>query len=410
MLKFDPSTGVSVDDVSTVREEVRQAFINAFKLNGAGELDTDPETPAGQLIDSITAEVTQKDSEVLYLANQFNPLTASGKWQEAIGQIYFIDRKSGVNSTAVCTCTGRGGTVISAGAQIESSVTGTKWVCAEDATIPSTGSVDVTFTCQEAGAVSASAGTLTQIITVTAGWDSVTNKKSATVGQLQEGQGAFEARRYASVALNSRSTEAAVYGRVGQISDVLAVYCEQNRGSTSKKIDDITLTPHSIFVSVLGGDDEDVANAIYNSVSAGCDFVGNTEVTITDESSGAVSTVSFERPSEQKIAVQVTIRKNDLTPSDADTQIQQAVYNNFYGLDDLTIAGKPVLRAKMGDDIYSSRFYISILNVGITEILNIKVSASNTTLTWLDSIHIPISHNPTLSTDDVHVIIEEPLS
>ena len=98
---------------------MRQAFIDAFKKNGAGELNTEPETPAGQLIDSITAEIVQKDSEILYLANQFNPLTASGRWQEAIGQIYFIDRKSGVNSTAICTCTGRAGTVILAGSQIE---------------------------------------------------------------------------------------------------------------------------------------------------------------------------------------------------------------------------------------------------------------------------------------------------
>lgn len=410
MLRFNPKTGVSVDDVSTVRERVRQAFIDAFKKNGEGELNTEPETPAGQLIDSITASIVQKDSEILYLANQFNPLTSSGIWQDALGQIYFLDRKAAVNSTAVCTCTGRAGTVISAGSQIASSLDDTRWSNTEDAVIGSDGTVEVTFTCTTAGAVSASADTLTQIITVVPGWDSVTNAAQAVVGQNIEGQGAFESRRYASVALNSRSTEEAVYARVSALDNVLAVYFAQNRTNANKVLDGITLTPHSAYVCVLGGKDEAVAEAIYNSISAGCNLVGNTKLDITDKNSGAITEVKFDRPTELKIAVQVTIRKNDLTPSDADKQIKQAVYDNFYGISDLTIAGKPVLRAKMGDDIYSSRFYVSILGVGITEILSIKVSSSNSSLKWGDAIHIPINKNPTLALDDIHVTIEEPLN
>ena len=93
MLQFDPQTGFSVDDVETVREQVRQEWINAFKAENTPELDTEPETPAGQLIDSQTASIVQKDSEILYLANQMNPLTAEGVFQDALGQIYFITLK-----------------------------------------------------------------------------------------------------------------------------------------------------------------------------------------------------------------------------------------------------------------------------------------------------------------------------
>lgn len=409
MLTFNPATGVSVSSVSDVRERVRQAFVDAFKQTDVGELDTTPESPAGQLIDSITAEIVQKDSEILYLANQFNPLTASGIWQEALGQIYFLERKAAVNSTAVCLCTGRVGTVIPALSQIASNVNDIKWTNSESATIGRDGTVEVTFTCVEKGAVSANANTLRQIVTVVPGWDSVNNESPATIGQTAEGQGAFEARRYESVALNSRSTEDAVYSRVGSLSDVLSVYFVQNRGDTSKVIDSITLTPHSAYTAVLGGDSEEIADAIYSTLGAGCDTVGNTTISVEDENSEALTDINFERPEEQKIAVQVTIRKNDLTTSDADQNIKEAVYNNFYGLDDLIIAGKPVLRAKMGDDIYSSRFYVSVLNVGITEILSIKVSASNATLNWLDLIHIPINKNPTLALEDIQVVIEEPL-
>ena len=64
----------------------------------------------------------------------------------------------------------------------------------------------------------------------------------------------------------------------------------------SKVIDTVTLTPHSAYVCVLGGDDNEIAQAIYQSLSAGCDTVGNTTISITDENSGAISEINFDRP------------------------------------------------------------------------------------------------------------------
>ena len=85
-LVFDPQTGFSADDVAAVRAAVAQAWKQAFKSDGTAELNTEAETPAGQIIDSQAASIVQKDSEILYLANMLNPLKATGIFQDALAR------------------------------------------------------------------------------------------------------------------------------------------------------------------------------------------------------------------------------------------------------------------------------------------------------------------------------------
>ena len=87
MLHFDPRTGLYADEIQDVRRTVQQDWIAAFRRDGRPELNVEPETPAGQLVDSQTAAIVDKDNEVLFLANQFNPETAEGIWQDALAKI-----------------------------------------------------------------------------------------------------------------------------------------------------------------------------------------------------------------------------------------------------------------------------------------------------------------------------------
>ncbi len=401
MITFDSKKGFDVTEITDLREQIATEWQNAFKEKDRPLLNTNPETPQGQIIDSQVATVNQKDSEVLYLAQQFDPRTAEGRFQDALAEIYFIKRKSAINSYAICTLNGRAGTQISAGALIESEIDGTQWSLDEDVTIPAEETITAQFTCLTEGAISASAGTLTKIVTTVTGWDTVTNA-TATVGSLEESQSAFEQRRRESVALNARSTVNAVYANVAQCDGVIAVYAVDNKKNIAQTIDNYSLTPHSIFVSVIGGENADIAKAIYDNLSAGCDYNGNTSVDITNEYSGAVETVKFYRPTQFDIYVKVQIQNNASLPDDYENIIKQAVYNNFYGLDDLKINNEPLLRLKMNDDLYSSRFTPSILNVGIANVLTVQLSLDGST--WVNNIHIPITANPTL--DQSHITIE----
>ena len=404
MLNFDSQTGFSVSETSDIRDKVAQDWVEAFKEQGRPDLNTDPETPQGQIIDSQTAAIHQKDVELAFLAQQFNPQTASGRWQDALAKIYFINRKPAINSTCVCTLTGINGTTVTAGALIRSTYDQTLWSLNEDVTIGSDGTTTATFTCQSEGAIQAGAATLTQIITTTPGWDAVTNATAAEVGQLVESQAAFETRRYQSVALNGRSTTAAVYARVAEVNNVIAAYVTDNKTNVNKTIDGYTLSPHSIYVAVIGGDDDDIAEAIYNSVSAGCDYNGNTTVNVTDPSTRAVEAVTFMRPTQLPLYVKVTIQDDGNLPDGYKAIVQRAVYNNFYGLDTSTnISGEAILRVIMNTDLYASRFLPSILNAGISQLLRVEISSDNST--WVDFVHIPISNEPTLPLENIQVAL-----
>lgn len=401
MLIFNEKTGFSVQEPQEVREEVAQSWINAFKSDDTPDINTAPETPQGQIIDAETLAITQKDAELAFLANMFNPKTARGIWQDALAEIYFIKRKKAVNSRCYCVLTGLKGTVIEKGSKIQSVADNTYWNLLDDVTIQNDGSVIALFECETEGAVIASPNTLTQIITTVAGWDTVNNSQAATVGTLEESQQAFEKRRYDSVALNSRGTTSSVYARVLQLDNVVGCYVVDNKTNIVKTIDDYDLKPHSIYVAVLGGSNQDIAEAIYKSLSAGCDYNGNTTIDVTDENTKSIESVTFMRPIQQNVYIKVNLFNKDL-PNDYENLIKNAVINNFYGLDlEVEIAGETLSRVIMHDDIYSSRFLPSILNANINSLLSVQVSLDN--VDFSDFVHIQIDKEPVLIADNITI-------
>lgn len=405
MLIFNEKTGFSVQEPQEVREEIAQSWINAFKSDDTPDINTAPETPQGQIIDAETLAITQKDAELAFLANMFNPKTARGIWQDALAEIYFIKRKKAVNSRCYCVLTGLNGTVIEKGSKIQSSADSTYWDLLEDVTINDNSSVTALFECESEGAVIASPNTLNKIITTVAGWDTVNNIQPAAVGSLEESQQAFEKRRYDSVALNSVGTTASVFSRVNQIDDVVGCYVVDNKTNVNKIIDDYLLKPHSIYVAVIGGSNQDIAEAIYRSLSAGCDYNGNTQITVIDPHTHAKEKVTFMRPALQNVYIKVNVFDKDL-PDDYENLIKNAVITNFYGQDEqIEIAGEAVTRAIMGDDIYASRFLPSILNKNISSLLSVQISLDNQTFS--DYVHIKIDKEPYISSANITVNLIE---
>ena len=406
MLIFNEKTGFTVQEPQEVREEIAQSWINAFKSDDTPDINTAPETPQGQIIDAETLAITQKDAELAFLANMFNPKTARGIWQDALAEIYFIKRKKAVNSRCYCVLTGLNGTVIEKGSKIQSSADSTYWDLLETVTINGNSSVTALFECETEGAVIASPNTLNKIITTVAGWDTVNNTQSATVGSLEESQQAFEKRRYDSVALNSVGTTASVFSRVNQIDDVVGCYVVDNKTNVNKIIDDYLLKPHSIYVAVIGGSNQDIAEAIYRSLSAGCDYNGNTQITVVDPHTHAKEKVTFMRPTPQNVYIKVNVFDKNL-PDDYENLIKNAVITNFYGQDEqIEIAGEAVTRAIMGQDIYASRFLPSILNKNISSLLSVQISLDNQSFS--DYVHIKIDKEPYIDESNITVNLIEP--
>ena len=395
MLHFDPATGFYADDTETVRAAVAADWVAAFHKDGQVDLNTDPETPAGQLIDSQTAAITEKDTELLYLCDQFDPAKNEGIFQDAIAKIYFLSRKAATPSTATITVRGLSGTVIPVNAQIMSSADDTIWQNVAAFTIGADGTGSGIFRCTSEGLIPAAAGTLTRIMTVVAGWDTATNEHAAVVGTLEENRGQFELRRYSSVSLNSRGTAASVYARIMQLEDVIGCVVRENKTNQPKVIDGVTLSPHSVYVCVLGGNDGAIATAMYRTVSAGCDTNGTTDYLVEDDTTGIKEMIHFQRPTDADITIRLKFPDAAGFSADDLAVIRQAVFNNFYGEDPTEVDGSIMARPLMGDTIYAPRFAISVQNAGYTDLLDVDIAKTGGA--WSDALHVKIDENPVLS-------------
>ena len=302
-------------------------------------------------------------------------------------------------SAATITVRGLSGTVIPVNAQIMSSADDTIWQNVAAFTIGADGTGSGVFRCTSEGLISAAAGTLTRIMTVVAGWDTATNEHAATVGTLEENRGQFELRRYASVALNSRGTAASVYARIMQLDDVIGCVVRENKTNQPKVIDGVTLSPHSVYVCVLGGNDGAIATAMYRTVSAGCDTNGTTDYLVEDDTTGIKEMIHFQRPTDADITIRLKFPDAAGFSADDLAAIRQAVFNNFYGEDPTEVDGSIMARPLMGDTIYAPRFAISVQNAGYTDLLDVDLAKTGGT--WSDALHVRIDENPVLSLADI---------
>lgn len=402
-LSFDPATGLVAPPTADIRAEVAAAFVAAFTKNGLPPLDTAAETPAGQLIDSIAAIVADKDAELLYLANQFNPLTAEGVWQAALGQIYFLTPTVATARIAICKCSGLPGTVIAQGSLIQCSQDNTQWAATANYTIPFDGSVDVQFQCVTMDTGSVGAGTLNKIVTVTPGWDSVTNENASTPGSEAETQLAFEKRRYQSVAINGKGSVSALYSAIASIPNVVDCLILENDTSAAVTQHGVSIPAHSIWITVAGGTASEIAAAIYRNKDAGCGTAGGTTCTYTatDIPASPVYTYQYCVPTEVAIGITVTIDNTSTTPGDVAERLKAAIIKNFNG------ETEEYTRCGAGQDIYSSRFYADAVATGAEGLVSItlcKGYVSGGTNTWLSQISMDADELPTIVDEDIIIV------
>ncbi|WP_321900031.1 baseplate J/gp47 family protein [Paraburkholderia heleia] len=109
-------------------------------------------TLQGQLAQSLTAIIGDKNNDILEVANQVDPDVASGRWQDAIVRIYLLNRTAASGTVVTATCIGLVGATIPAGS-VAQDTNGYLYSSLAAATISSSGQVAVQFQCQSVGPV-----------------------------------------------------------------------------------------------------------------------------------------------------------------------------------------------------------------------------------------------------------------
>ena len=431
-----------------------------------GNLNPALNTPQGQLAQSTAAMIGDCNDQFVALANGVDPSYASGRMQDAIGRIYFMTRIPAQATVVTATCVGAVGTVIPIGATaIDQS--GNIYTCTQSGTIPSGGSIDLTFQCNVTGPIACPIGFLNTIYQTITGWSTINNASAGVIGYAVESRAAFEFRRQQSVAKNAQGTLPSVISAVFAIPGVTDAFAYQNGttvtsgavvtasmsattmtvtavasgtlavgqmvlgtsvapgtyisalmtgtggtgtyalnisqtvGSESMTcaIGGVPLLPNSIYVAVYGGSAQAIGNTLWQNASAGCQYNGNTSVTVQDSSSGynlpyPTYTVLFQTPTPTPIIFSVSMQASPNVPANATVLIQNAIISAFNGTD----GGS---RARIGSTIFASRYYANISALGpwaVIYSLQLGIGSANA-----NSILMQINQVPTLSSTNIAV-------
>lgn len=397
------SQGIRVPQASEIKEAFQQVFINALGT----DLSLDDATPQGDIINGLTEEKNLDNAQILYALNQFNPNLAYGKWQDALASIYFIQRKVATHSIVNCVCTGLEGTIIngvsSGNPALAQSINGDIFQCLSGGTIPSSGSITLAFGAVETGPIPVVSNTINRIYNVVSGWDTVNNPVGGTIGTDVESRANFAQRIKNSLAINATGSLSSVLAHVFACDGVTHVKVEENDTDSVVTKGGISLNPHSIYVCEYGATDTDeLAEAIYNSKSAGCDTNGPNTCEYFEPATGVTYQYKYYTPITQPIYIKVS---TTTALSSATQQIvKNALLSNFNGEDN---SGETAIT--IGTTFYASRFYKAISNIDNNTIIlnNIKISTDGTN--WEDSLSFNMNILPTLdivSDDPEYVLFE----
>lgn len=357
--------GVITQDTSVLKSAVEEAYKKAL----GDTLNTEAGTPQGQLIINDTALLTEAQAQLLYIVNSITVFTATGQELDALASIFGYYRKKNVATVVTGDITGVNGTVIPQGSQVSD---GTYIYDLQETVIISGGVATGTFQCETPGAIPCLAGTLTNIITTIAGWNSINNNTNGILGYDSETDNVFRQRITANY-LNIRAIGlmGAIIDEVAQVDNVLSVVGNENYTDTTQVIDGISMAPHSIYLTVLGGKDEDIAFAIYKKKTNGTGVNGNTIVSYIDTNSNRKFSYYIFRPTTVSVYLEVNYSANAFTTSQTPSTIQNLI-TEYFTLNPFNI----------GQTISSGLIYTALDTFTQGDILSIKVSLDG--MIWND--------------------------
>ena len=365
------STGFKRKRLNLLLEELNSEVKAIFGDN----FNVSPESPDGQ----VNGVISESNANLWELAeeayNAFNPKAASDVSLSNLVLLNGITRFAATASRIEVTISGDSGTSVIAGSLIGDVGETIVFSIDETVSIPSGGSVIAQATATVAGPRPALADSITEIITPVTGWDSVTNDDAAVLGTDLETNSDLRARRERSVARSAQAVIDAIFAEIRAIVGVTQLLVLEN--DTKLEVDG--LPPNSINAIVLGGQDQDIAKAIFLKKTLGATSFGNTSAVITDDQS-IEHTISFSRPSAIDIYVIVNLTTFSSFPVNGQDLIKQAIIDYSQGL---LIEGRGF---SLGSNVINSQLYSPINTIqGHT----------------IDSLFIGTSSGPTSSADIV---------
>lgn len=252
------------------------------------------DTVAGQITGIIANQTRQVWEMAAALFSSLDSNTASGRSLDALCALTGTYRLQAAPTRAIIQVTLAAGATLPKGIVVaDDTNANARFKTQEDVTNTANeqNSLSVEVVAEEFGPIHVEAGKLTKIVTPHAGLIAINNPEDAIPGRLIESDADLRLRRIKELGAPGSSTHGAMKARLLKVKGVLAVHIEEQ--------------DHGFCAYVLGGDDQQIAETIWQHKPLGIHTYGEIkrEVVI---SNGQKKLVRFNRP----IAIDLSLHLN----------------------------------------------------------------------------------------------------
>jgi len=335
------STGFNQKRLADIANSLKSRLESVTDANGnTVSIDLEDSSLVSQII-MLTAESIAETWEMgSALSTQFDPRYNTGAFQSGVVQLNGIFRRASVPTQLSVTFSGTAGTVITKGKLVATSDNEHTFTVDADYTISGGGTVTGYVTSTEKTPVVVADSSSMNIQSPLPGWTNVVVNSTSVAGIAEETDEELRTRQQISTQLTAQRESEAILNAVSNVDGVTLAQIYEN---PTNEVDDKGLPPGSICVLVIGGEDQDITDSIYNKMSCMTQTSGNVSKTYD------LVTVSFRRADEVPIAVAVTATaKSGYTlPTDYVTQVKNAIIA-WSGSDE---------SYRPGDSVYASDIY-----------------------------------------------------
>ncbi|MET3943188.1 putative phage protein gp47/JayE [Paenibacillus sp. PvP094] len=270
----------------------------------------------------------------------------------------------------------------------------------EPAVFDAAGKATVPIEAMESGTSgNVAAGLITVIVNPNPDVTAVTNVAATSRGRAKQTDPEFRELFALSVAGGGSATGDSIRGSVLRVTGVRAAAVIENK---TKDTDSAGRPPKSYQVYVLGGEDNDVASAIFAVGSAGIESYGDTTVVLKDLS-GNEQPVSFSRAEVVPIHIKVHIFKTAAYPADGDRQVVSALAQFIGGTD---ADGTVYAGLSMNDDVILMRLVSTIYKIAGVEDVSLELSQDGQTYT-AGNIPIEVFQVAQTAADWIEVVTDD---
>lgn len=219
----------------------------------------------------------------------------------------------------------------------------------------------IVFEAQNTGPVLALALTVDVIVTPISGWSGISNITDGVTGRNTETDQELRLRRLRSLRILGAASAEAIQARLRQdVANVTDAYVFENRLPTTED----GRPPHSFEVVIVGGDDQEIAQKIWEIKAAGIQTHGTTTEIIID-SNGFEQEIKFSRPDPIYVWVKadITLLDDVTMPDSVSDAIKDAVLEKG-------------LEFGVGEDVIYQQFYAPLYEVAAAYIESVAITTA----------------------------------